>query len=107
MSFYSKNFHIDHNPSNQLSIDEICIQFQSLHSFFLRTVPSYADEVRPLVEIVKNFKWTKVILISSNEEDYRKFFIQFTSLAYDNSITVSLLTDFHIVLVVCRTLIDM
>jgi len=61
---------------------------KSLHSFFLRTVPSYADEVRPLVEIVKNFKWTKVILISSNEEDYRKFFIQFTSLAYDNSITI-------------------
>ena len=71
-------------------------------------MPSYADEARPLVEIVKNFKWTKVILISSNEEDYRKFFIQFTSLAYDHSITVSLLKELFVVVAytVCSTLID-
>ena len=71
-------------------------------------MPSYADEARPLVEIVKNFKWTKVILISSNEEDYRKFFIQFTSLAYDHSITVSLPKVLYVVVayIMCRTLID-
>ena len=54
-------------------------------------MPSYADEARPLVKLVNHFKWTKVILITSSEEDYKRFFIQFTSLAYDNRITVSYL----------------
>ena len=65
------------------------IPFQTIHGLFVRTVPSYADEARPMNRLVVRFNWSKVILVTSSEYDYRQLFVKFTSLAYDSGISVS------------------
>ncbi|XP_065058680.1 glutamate receptor ionotropic, NMDA 1-like [Rhopilema esculentum] len=61
---------------------------KTIHGLFVRTVPSYADEARPMNRLVAKFNWSKVILVTSSEYDYRQLFVKFTSLAYDSGISI-------------------
>ena len=75
------------------SFDNISLPLflQELHSTLLRTVPPYSEQAEVWANLVRSFKWSKVNLVCSNDYDHRLMFIKFTALAYQSSITVSIL----------------
>jgi len=61
---------------------------QSIHESFLRTVPSYSDQANVWLGLLKYFGWSKVILLTSNDQDSRMIATRFTALADRHDIKV-------------------
>lgn len=61
---------------------------QSIHESFLRTVPSYTDQANVWLGLLNYFEWSKVILLTSNDQDSRMIATRFTGLAERNGIEV-------------------
>ena len=66
------------------------VLFQSIHESFLRTVPPYSDQAYVWLGLLKKFAWSKVILLTSNDQDSRMIATKFTGLAEKNNIKVNL-----------------
>lgn len=67
----------------------VFFSFQSLHDTFLRTVPSYSDQAYVWLGLLRHFRWNKVILLTSNDQDSRMIATKFTGLAERNKIKVN------------------
>ena len=63
--------------------------FQMIHQSFLRTVPPYSDQANVWLGLLNYFRWNKVILVTSNDQDSRVITTKFTALAVKHNINVS------------------
>ena len=70
------------------NLDIHVLLLQSIHESFLRTVPSYSDQANVWLGLLNYFGWTKVILLTSNDQDSRMIATRFTGLAERNDIKV-------------------
>lgn len=77
-----------HNILLCTNLDIHVLLLQSVHESFLRTVPSYSDQANIWLGLLNYFGWTKVILLTSNDQDSRMIATRFTGLAERNDIKV-------------------
>ncbi|XP_031557000.1 glutamate receptor ionotropic, NMDA 1-like [Actinia tenebrosa] len=61
---------------------------KTIHESFLRTVPPYSEQADVWVGILSHFKWNKVILLTSNDQDSRAIVTRFTMIAEKNNIKI-------------------
>jgi hypothetical protein len=54
-------------------------------------MPAYADQARVWADLIRNLKWNKVNLVTSNDYDSRVTYIKFTSWAYKYNIVVRII----------------
>lgn len=77
-----------HIPVIGISARETIFSDKSLHDTFLRTVPSYSDQAYVWLGLLRHFRWNKVILLTSNDQDSRMIATKFTGLAERNKIKI-------------------
>lgn len=75
-------------PVIGISARETIFSDKSIHESFLRTVPSYSDQANVWLGLLNYFGWTKVILLTSNDQDSRMIATRFTGLAERNDIKI-------------------
>lgn len=77
-----------HIPVIGISARETIFSDKSIHQTFLRTVPSYSDQAYVWLGLLKRFRWNKVILLTSNDQDSRMITTKFTGLAEAKNIKI-------------------
>lgn len=75
-------------PVVGISSRETIFSDKSIHESFLRTVPPYSDQAYVWLGLLKKFAWSKVILLTSNDQDSRMIATKFTGLAEKNNIKI-------------------
>nr|XP_047142414.1 glutamate receptor ionotropic, NMDA 1 [Hydra vulgaris] len=61
---------------------------KNLHPMFLRMVPSYVEQVQVWLQIMKEFSWTKIIVLTSDDKESQTYYIQFATRAYKSNIVI-------------------
>ncbi|CAF5170069.1 unnamed protein product, partial [Rotaria sp. Silwood1] len=83
ISYVSDFYHI---PVIAITSRENILADKALHDFIVRLVPPYLYEADAWFSIIRKLKYTKVVLIYSQEEESRMVALRFQMLTYDSDI---------------------
>ncbi|CAF3877872.1 unnamed protein product [Rotaria sp. Silwood2] len=91
ISYVSDFYHI---PVITITSRENILSDKALHDFIIRLVPPYFYEADAWFSIIKKLKYTKVVLIYSQEEESRMVASRFQMLTYDSDVQIERMEEY-------------